>query len=447
MKPRVLLVDDDATFVEDLTHHLGSEFEWETLPDGGKLLEAIGATAPDIVLLDIDLPGQADGLELLSRIRRMDPGLPVVMVTRHDSARMAVRALRMGAFDYIEKGTRIDQLAVHIERAIQEATLRRENRMLKETLAQRTGRIVGESPVMRRLFAQIDRVAEATSTVLITGETGTGKGLVAREIHERSPCREGLFVHICCPAIPESLVESELFGHEKGAFTGAVGRRVGKFEMAHRGTLFLDEISEIKLPVQAKLLRALEDRRLSRVGGAREIEIDVRVIAATNRDLETCVSEGTFRQDLYYRLRVIPLHVAPLRERKEDIPLLAEVILDRKGREMNRGSCTLTPAALDRLLAWDWPGNVRELENVLEQSLVFSREDELGEEQFAGFIGTNMSKLNFTEARARAVERFERDYVSLMLRECDGNKSETARRMGISREGLRKLMKRLGTAT
>lgn len=444
MKPRVLLIDDDAQFTEDLRLHLEGNYELETLLSGEQALDAIKTFNPDVALLDIDLGRAPDGFEILSQMKTEYPEIPVVMVTRHDTAQMAVRALRLGAFDYIEKGAPLQQLAAHIERAIGEATLWRENRRLKEELARKSGRIVGESAAMCSLMDQIDRVAETSSTVLITGETGTGKGVVAREIHDRSSRRQKHMVSVCCPAIPESLVESELFGHERGAFTGATSRRIGKFEQAHNGTIFLDEISEIPLEIQAKLLKVLEDGRVTRVGGIKEVDFDVRVIAATNRDLAEQVSQGRFRQDLFYRLRVIPLHIPPLRERREDIPLLVQAILGRKTTDMNRAPCRLSKEAMDRLVAWDWPGNIRELENVLEYALVHSRVNQLSEEAFVGLVGPGLARMTFTEARARALEKFEIDYLELMLRECNGNKSEAARRMGLTREGLRKLLKKRG---
>jgi DNA-binding NtrC family response regulator len=444
MTPRVLLVDDDQTFVGDLVYHLGDRFEWEALHSGERLIEVMKEALPDVVLLDIDLGSGPDGLDMLSRIRNEIPRTPVIMVTRHDPRDMAAKAWRLGAFGYVEKSSRMDQLAAQLERAIEEAMIHRENVVLREEVAFKSGRLIGQSASMQALREKIARVAQTTSTVLITGETGTGKELIAREIHDQSSRKDNLFIPVCCPAIPETLVESELFGHEKGAFTGATGRRIGKFELANRGTIFLDEIAEIGPAVQAKLLRILQDHRLQRVGGSQEMEIDVRVIAATNRDLEEEAARGRFRQDLFYRLRVVPLHSPPLREKKEDIPVLVQYILDKKAREMNLKRSRLTSAALDRLLLWDWPGNVRELENVLENALVHATGDTLGEELFAGLVGPGMARLTYADAKERMLERFERDYLKAVLSECGWNVSEAARRMSLSREGLRKLMKRRG---
>ena len=443
MKPRILLVDDDPAFVEDILHHLGSRFEWNTLSNGERVLEVITESLPDVVLLDIELGAGPDGFEILGKIRSEVPSTPVVMVTHHDPSRMAAQAWRLGAFGYIEKGERIDHLAAHIERAIEEATLHREREALRQEIAQRSGQLVGRSPAMMDLMKKISQVAKTSSTVLITGETGTGKEVVARQIHSQSSRSQRLLVPVECPGIQETLVESELFGHEKGAFTGAIRRRIGYFETAQRGTIFLDEISEINTSVQAKLLRVLQDRQIQRVGSSELVPIDVRIIAASNRDLEAMVDEGSFRRDLYYRLRVVPLHIPPLRERKDDIPILAQHLLDRKAGQMARHRSKLSSEALDRLLAWHWPGNVRELENVLENALVHSQSDVLGEDLFVGLVGGDMSRLNYKEAQALMLDKFDRDYVNLMLNESAWNVSKAARRMGLTRQGLEKKMKKL----
>jgi two-component system response regulator AtoC len=444
MKPRIMLIDDDTVFIEDLLHHLGDLFDWITLESGRDALGAIQRSLPDVVLLDIDLGSEPGGFQVLSSIRREVPRTPVVMVTRHDPSQMAADAWRLGAFGYIEKGSSIQHLVAHIERAIEEATLHRENESLREEIVRGGGHVVGQSRAMTTLMSQIPQVANTPSTVLITGESGTGKGVIARELHAQSPRSKQPFVRVSLPALSETLVESELFGHERGAFTGAIARHVGSFERAHRGTIFLDEISEIPPRVQAKLLHVLQDRTFERVGGAEAIAIDVRIIAATNKNLEGMVSEGSFRQDLYYRLRVVPIDVPPLRERREDIPLLVQTKLDELAVKMNRARCRLSSSALDRLIAWDWPGNVRELENVLENALVHSQDDLLGEELFAGLVGSGAARLGYEEAKTMAIQRFERDYVDMMLRECGGNISEAARRMDITRQGLQKMIKRLG---
>jgi two-component system nitrogen regulation response regulator NtrX len=444
MKPHVLLIDDDEVFSEDLAFLLSDHFKVARLSDGRQALDRIAATGPDVVLLDIELGSGIDGLDILARIRREAPEIPVIMVTRHDDSRIAGRAWRLGAADYLEKGEKIEFLSSRIEKAVTDACRRLEHQVLCEERDLRAGRLVGSSPTMRELVAKIDQLAGVPSTVLITGETGTGKELVAREIHARSPRARRLFVPVCCPAIPESLVESELFGHEKGAFTGATAQKKGRFEQAHRGTLFLDEISELNISAQAKLLRVLQDHRVCRVGGSREMHVDVRILAATNRDLERMVEEGLFKRDLFFRLNVIPLQIPPLRDRLEDIPLLVEALVTRKARELGRRPCRFTPAAMDRLLSWSWPGNVRELENTIERAMVHFRGEIIDEDLISGTMDVDLTSLTYAQAKKRAEMQFEHPYVLLMLRRYDWNVSEVARRMEITRQGLQGIMQRLG---
>jgi DNA-binding NtrC family response regulator len=444
MKWRVLLVDDDATFTEDMLLHLGERFEFMVLHDGGAVIPTVRDHLPDVVLLDIELGSEPDGLDVLSQMRDELPRVPVVMVTRHDPAEMGAEAWRRGAFGYIAKSCSIEEIAARIRRALEEATAYRERQALREEVQERVGQLIGESRAMRQVREIIGQVAPTDSTVLITGETGTGKELIARAIHEQSSRRDHLFVPVACPAIPEPLVESELFGHERGAFTGATVRKIGKFQIAHKGTLFLDEIGEIPLSVQAKLLRALEERKFSPVGDTREIEVDVRILAATNRDLEAEVAKGKFRADLYYRLRVVPIHMPPLRERREDIPILAQHMLDLMTRNLNKPRSRLSARALDRFFAWGWKGNVRELRNVLECALVRSMGEVLDEDLFIHLVCPDMARLTYKDARKQFLDQFDKDYAYLILRECDWNVSMAAKRMGLTREGLRRLMKRLG---
>jgi DNA-binding NtrC family response regulator len=444
LRPHILLIDDDRIFTEDILHHLGDKYDWDILLSGLDAVKSVVEIIPDVVLLDINLGSGPDGFDILREIRIESPHTPVIMVTRYDPEMMAKRAWRQGAFGYIEKGSSIDQLAAHIERAIEEATLWRENRILREEVASNKGILIGESHSMKELREQIKQVSKTSSTVLITGETGTGKELIAREIHERSSRINNIFIPVCCPALPKELIESELFGHEKGAFTGALTRRIGKFEQADRGTIFLDEISEIDISLQSKLLRVLQEKCITRVGGSKEISVDVRVLAATNKDLESLMKEGLFRDDLYYRLCVVPIHSPPLREKREDIPLLAQHILDRKAAELNHSRCTLSHSAINRFLSWDWPGNIRELENVLENAMVRSSDRILNEDLFIGMIGPKVSNLTYVEAKMRVLEKFETDYLNAVLTRCRGNISETARQMGLTREGVRKMMKRRG---
>ncbi len=444
MVPRVLLIDDDPVFGEDLRFHFAGAFELHTVVDPTKAEEQAIEVGPDVILLDIELGGGFSGIDLLPRLRNRLPGVPVIMVTRHEASTMAAAAWQRGAFGYVEKGARVDVLAAQLRRAIEEAVLSREKDALRREIAARVGQLVGESPGMMKVKEHILRVAGENSTVLILGETGTGKELVARAIHDASPRRNRLFVAVNCAAIPAELAESELFGHEKGAFTGATNRRLGRFGLADGGTIFLDEVSETSLQIQAKLLRVLQERVILRVGAQKEEQIDVRVIAATNKDLLQMVRDGRFREDLYYRLYVYPIRVPPLRERKEDIRLLAEHLVRRKAEEMNRGPVRITEAAIRRLMAWDWPGNVRELENAIEYAMIRAAGNVLDEPDFADLVGPGLTRFTYAEARKRVLEKFERDYVTLMLRETGGNVSEAARRMGVTRQGLQKMMKRLG---
>lgn len=444
MKPRVLLIDDDPVYVDDLLYHIGEHYEFRTRTSGNNLLSHAEEFVPDVILLDIELGSGPDGLEILSLIRESSLRVPVIMVSRHEARDKAPIAWRRGAFGYIEKGARIDELAAQIEAALREATVIRENEILREEIASSSGPIIGQSEIIQKLRDQIEKVAQSDSTVLLTGETGTGKGVVAGEIHAHSARKDRLFLKVDCPATPDSMFEAELFGHEKGAFTGATSRRIGKFEHANHGTLFLDEIGELNGALQAKLLRVVQDQTITRLGSNNEIDLDVRLIAATNRNLQEEVKRGSFREDLFYRLRVAPIEIPPLRERREDIPLLAQFFLDRLSRRMKRGQCILAAAARDRLLAWDWPGNVRELQAVLENAMNHASGPTLDEDLFVGLVGPGFAHLTLDEARDRVVARFERDYIHLLLSSCDGNLSEAARRMGYSREGLRKLMKRRG---
>jgi len=452
MKPRVLLVDDDREFIDDVLFHLADRFEWLHLTSGEQVLKTIAENLPDVVLLDIEFEGKPVGLEVLSAIRDEAPRVPTIMVTRHDARDMATEAWRRGAFGYIEKACPVEQLAAQIERAVEEATAHRERQVLREQLREKGGRLVGESMAMVNLKDQIRRVAETDSTALITGPTGSGKELIAREIHDQSRRREQPFIAVSCKEVPEHLLESDLFGHEKGAFTGACARKIGRFELADRGTIFLDEIGEIPPSVQVKLLRALQktdgegaERILvQRVGGTKDILVDVRVIVATNRNLESAVANGLFRDDLYYRIKVVHLHAPPLKDRKEDIPLLAQHLLDRLAREMTRPRCRLSSHALTRLIAWDWPGNVRELRNVLENALVYATSEVLDEDLFATRVSPEMLTLSYKQALRQMIDKWTKDFIGLTLRLCSWNLAEAARRLGISREGLRKMMKRYG---
>jgi len=376
---RILLIDDDESFRKILDYNLNKEgYEVVCAPDGKKGLKRLETESFGVVITDIKMPGM-DGMEVLRRVKTQHPETLVIMITAHGSIEMAVEAMREGAYDYITKPLNRDALFMTLEKALHYQDLKEENLRLKEELGERfqVGRILGTSPAIKALVQQIERVAETDATVLITGETGAGKDLAARAIHYNSPRKDHSLVEVNCAAIPKDLLESELFGHVKGAFTGASRDRKGKFPAANRGTLFLDEIGIMDMGLQAKLLRVLHDHQVTRVGEEKPVGIDVRILAATNTDLRAAVDAGRFREDLYYRLNVVPLHVPPLREHREDIPLLAEHFIKVYAPGKN---VKVQKEVLDAFKAYDWPGNVRELQNVIERMLIFQTGDTLDPE-------------------------------------------------------------------
>lgn len=376
---RILLIDDDESFRKILDYNLKKEgYEVVGVSDGKKGLKRLDAESFGVVITDMKMPDM-DGMEVLRRIKTKHPETIVIMITAHGSIEMAVEAMREGAYDYITKPLNRDALFIILEKALQYQDLKEENLRLKEELGGRfqVGRILGTSPAIKALVQQIERVAGTDATVLITGETGAGKDLAARAIHYNSPRKDNALVEVNCAAIPKDLLESELFGHVRGAFTGASRDRKGKFQAANGGTLFLDEIGIMDTDLQAKLLRVLEDHQVTRVGEEKPVAIDVRILAATNTDLRAAVNAGRFREDLFYRLNVVPLHVPPLRDHREDIPLLAEhftkVHAPGKNVEVQKD-------VLEAFKTYDWPGNVRELQNVIERMLIFQTGDTLGPE-------------------------------------------------------------------
>jgi two-component system nitrogen regulation response regulator NtrX len=390
------------------------------------------------------MPGR-DGLEVLGELRSSRPELPVVMMSGHGTIETAVRATKLGAYDFIEKPLSYDKLLLCVSRTLEAAQLERENRRLREAL-RGSSEIVGESAVMRELKQQIALAAPTDGWVLITGENGTGKELVARQIHLQSKRADKPFVEVNCAAIPEELIESELFGHEKGAFTGAIQRKRGKFELADSGTIFLDEIGDMSLMTQAKILRMLQEHRFERVGGTETLEVEVRVLAATNKDLAKEMSEGRFREDLYYRLNVIPFHVSPLRERPEDIPLLVERFLDRFSAAGARK--TISPRALERLMAYSWPGNVRELQNIVERLVLMTPEVHIDVDHLPAHIVTpgreRVPRLGGADRLAEARASFEREFLIEKLRANGWNISRTAEVVGLARESLSRKLRSLG---
>lgn len=415
MKPVVLVVDDEKNWLIVLEEILQDEgYEVLTADNAHDALQLAMNNDVDVVVTDMKMP-EIDGITLLDRLHRAKPDVPIIIMTAYGTVEKAVEAMKKGAFDYICKPFTNEEFLVVVSKALEHFRLITANRKLQREVEERYrfDNLVGKSAVMRRLFDTIEKIAPSKATVLITGESGTGKELIARAIHYHSPRRDKPFVSVNCGALPETLLESELFGHEKGAFTGAIQRRKGRFELAHEGTLFLDEISEMSPHLQVKLLRVLQEMEFERVGGMETIRVDVRIIAASNRDLKTEMEEGRFRQDLFYRLNVVHIQVPPLRERKEDIPLLVQHFLTRYAGELGKGvPVRVHPEAMRCLIEYHWPGNVRELENVIERALILATGDEitlrdLPEEirnpEYTG-IEEKKSSLHLTRRQERALE-------------------------------------------
>jgi DNA-binding NtrC family response regulator len=458
MAPRVLIVDDEEAARYGMRRALGRE-EY-TIDEAGSADEArkrVAAAAPDLVLLDVNLPGES-GLEYLKELTEAARPPLVVIITAHGSERTAVAAIKSGAHDYLSKPFEVDELRIVVKNALETAQLREENRALRTRLAGATafGDMIGKSDAMRRVFDTIEKVAETDVTVLIRGESGTGKELVAYEIHRRSAHRTGEFVAMNCAAMPAELIESELFGHEKGAFTGAAARRKGKFELANGGTIFLDEIGDMSVTTQAKVLRVLESRRIERLGGDSSIPVDVRVVSATHRNLEAEIAEGNFRQDLYYRLRVVTIELPSLRERREDIPLLARDMLDRYASLYGLRCREIEPEAMRRLVQYDWPGNVRELRNAIERSVVLASGDRLGVADLPPEVASGEASVEATASDANALSmpfvgdfkeakrEFERAYIERRLAETGGNVTRAAELLDMHRQSLQHKLKELG---
>jgi len=448
-RPVILVVDDDPGVRESFRLILEDHYDVVDVPDGPSALDVVRTSPMDLVLLDIRLPGM-DGIEVLERIKAIDDRAEVILVTAVKTVRTAVAAMKLGAFDYLTKPFEEDELLSLASRALERRTLEREVALLRSELARThdLDEIVGEHPVMERLHGLIAQVARTSTTVLITGESGTGKELVARAIHRHGNRREGPFVAVNPAAIVESLIESELFGHERGAFTGAHQRKLGKFELAQGGTLFLDEIGTLRADLQAKLLRVLQEREIERVGGTRSIKIDVRVIAATNTNLKDAVSRGTFREDLYYRLNVVPIVVPPLRERAQDVPLLAEHFLRRDTRDFNKRIEGLSPEAVAALQAYRWPGNVRELENVIERCVVLADGPviQLNDLPLDVLLPQQATRVRAAEALPlnEATDQFERQIVLRVLERVGWNLTEAGRILAIHRNSLRMKLARWG---
>jgi two-component system nitrogen regulation response regulator NtrX len=444
----ILIVDDERAIQTALRGVLEDEgYRVSAVGAAGDALALVQEEAPDLVFLDIWMPGM-DGLEALSELKRLRPETAVVMISGHGTIETAVRATKLGAYDFIEKPLSLEKTLLAAGRALEHSKLERENRDLREQLG-RSQQIVGQSPLMEALRRQIATAAPTNGRVLIQGENGAGKELVARAIHELSARRAGPFVEVNCAAIPEELIESELFGHERGAFTGAVSRRRGKFEAADGGTLFLDEVGDMSLKTQAKVLRALEEQAFERVGGKDTIRVDVRVIAASNQDLKERIGQGRFREDLFYRLAVIPVEVPPLRRRPEDIPLLVEHFARQFSAENGKRPRTVSVEALAYFLAYDWPGNVRELRNMVERLVIMSPRDVIGPEDLPPPLrpadaGATAEDAQRDKTLKEAREAFERAFILAELRAQDWNMTRTAERLGIERSHLYRKLKAYG---
>ncbi len=461
----VLIVDDESNLRKVLSTLLTRDGHATIAVGSGEdAVAAIKKQPVDIVITDMRMPGMS-GLELLEHVKRTLPGLPVIVITAHGSVDTAVIALKNGAFDYITKPFDKDELKLAVRKA---AAVRATNQGRLNDAGDTPGRfrIIGQSPRMQELFAIIEKVAATPSTVLLTGESGTGKELVASALHENSERRGKPFIKVNCAAIPKDLMESEFFGYEQGAFTGAVSSKPGRFELADGGTLFLDEIAEIPGAMQVKLLRALQESEFERVGGVRTIRVDVRVVAATNRDLAREIETGNFRDDLYYRLNVVPVALPSLRDRREDIPLLTEFFVDKYNKRLSKAVQGVSPRALEALVAYHWPGNIRELENVIERMLLFSENEtvdfaDLPEDVRKASPGAKKADLGGSPQRAtleqlgdgsasmkdivrQATVEIEKDLIVKALDETRGNVTRAASLLGISRKGLQNKMKELG---
>ena len=450
-KNTVLVVDDDQahrTMLQTLLTGWG--YEISEADDGKTAIEMAHEHPFDLILMDIRML-TVSGLEALSEIKAYNPAIPVIIMTAYSSVETAVEALKKGAYDYLTKPLDFDELRLTMERAMDHSHLKEENRLLRETLGIRFDRlnIIGRSQSMVRLLETVGQVAPSEATVLITGESGTGKDLIAGAVHFNSPRKERPFVKMNCAAVTETLLESELFGHEKGAFTGAHRQKEGRFLQADKGSLFLDEVSEMSLSMQVKLLRVLQDKEITRVGGEEVIKVDVRLIAATNKDLIRAIEAEEFREDLYYRLNVVTIHVPPLRERQEDIPLLAQHFLNQFAQTNKKSIKGITPQAMDRLLKYDWPGNVRELMNAIERAVVLSRSAYLDEQELPPGVATEALEEQ-VDRSTKAIpadvplDEVEKDTILKTLKSARGNKSETARRLGITRRTLHKKLKKYG---
>jgi len=446
IKPAILAVDDDQDLLQTYQSVLAKKFEVKIANSGTEALKSLNTTAINLVILDIRMP-KMDGIKVLEQIKQEDQNIEVIMVTASKDLNIAIETMKLGAYDYVVKPFDVKELIALIEKALEKRALRQENTSLKESLEQATSYcdLLGQSKAMQKLFKTISSVAPTNSTVLIHGESGTGKELVARAIHKKSSRGNKPFIAVNCGAIPENLFESELFGHERGSFTGAMERRVGKFELADGGTLFLDEIGCMPAAMQAKLLRVLEDRRIERLGGEKSIPINIRLVSATNIDFDKHIEEGKFRQDLYFRLNVIPIELTPLRQRKEDIPLFLNYFINKFNKILNKNIHGLEKEAMAQILAYSWPGNVRELQNMVERLVVLSEGEVITKEDLPFSLEIEIEDEPLSPSGLKdALENFEIEKIKTTLADNSGNITQAAKKLKMPRSSLISRMRALG---
>jgi DNA-binding NtrC family response regulator len=454
--PTILIVEDEPKMLRLLELNLGDEgYTTRTASTAENGLKILASDRVDLVLSDVKLPGM-NGLEFLQAVKRANAAVPVVMMTAYGTVESAVEAMKDGASDFVLKPFSIEEIKLIVRKELEVRRLHEENRQLREALGQRYqfDNIIGNSHRMQEVLATVEQVAPTNATVLLGGESGVGKDMIARAIHQHSRRVNGPFIKINCTAIPENLLESELFGYEKGAFTGATTTKPGKFELADKGTIFLDEIGDMASTLQVKLLRVLQEREFERLGGTRTIKVDVRVVAATNQDLRAALEQGTFREDLYYRLNVVPISIPPLREHKEDIPYLVDHFIERFAESSGKTIEGITPEALKLLVDFHWPGNVRELENIIERSVVMVSGTRIetgdirldvaapGSSAAASATGGNSPTMFLPDGMT--LEQYEDKLIHDALRQAGGNKSQAARLLGLSRNALRYRLSKIG---
>ena len=437
-KALIMIVDDEEGIRESLAQIVEDDYDAVTASSGEEAIRIAKETVPDLVLLDIWMVGM-DGIQTLQELKAAYPDLPVIMISGHANIENAIKATRMGAYDLLEKPLSLDKVLLTIQRALEKKSLEIENRALKESFSKKR-RLVGNSPKIRQVLEQIQMAGASNGRVLILGESGSGKELVAHLLHQNSPRHNGPFIEVNCAAIPQELIESELFGHEKGSFTGAFERKQGKFELSDKGTLFLDEIGDMSLQTQAKVLRVIETQEFQRVGGNKNIKVDVRIISATNKDLAEEVKKSVFREDLFFRLNVIPIRIPGLRERIEDIPALVDHFLDLFSAEYGEQKKEFAPEALKALQNYSWPGNIRELKNVLERLVIMTPSKIISKVDILAADSPRSDYFSFT-ALKDAREAFEKDFIIRKLEENSWNVSKTAEQLDIERSNLHRKIK------